>query len=165
MAEADSNEGENPTSITPEMFIRVRRNEGTPQERELILKALKDPHSELHDWLHGVEEWAERALGGRSSSTRAADQMIEDAVLRQHRDDVVTFLRRKHAEGKISDELLPKILAAGAPRPGPDGLPLNGHAQATADMIQVAALLCPELHDEIAQLSGTRGPDPQDQRR
>ena len=90
--------------------------------------------------------------------------MIYDAVLRQHREDVVAFLHRKRSQGQISDEDLSKILAEGVIKSDP--VASEDYARAAMMMLTLALRLHPELSDEVEETffkprgrsSGDRGP-------
>jgi hypothetical protein len=157
VGEQDSISGEDAERVTPKMFIEVIRGKGTPEEEELVRKALANPHSPLNDWIDHVEEWAEKSFGRKNSSSLAAAGILAEAVARRHREDVVAFFERKRSEGELTEEDLSKLLTAGAldSNKAPSAAS-EDYARAVTSMLQLAVALHPEFASDIASLSKTR---------
>ena len=98
MGEQESGSGDDPPLVTPKMFVAVIRGKGTAKEREVVQKALDDPHSVLHDWLEGMEQWAEQTFHRETASSQAAKRVFADAIARQRHQDAIaeTVYRRAH---------------------------------------------------------------------
>ena len=160
MPDSDRNEGEDPEAVTPDMFINVIQGRATPREHEIVRNAFRDPHSELHDWLEGVEDWAQKFFGATDYHGAAGDQMIDLAVARKHREDAVAFLHRKRSEGKLSDEQLSTLLAEGILQSSDDKPPESEeYRRATSKMLELAVKLRPDLTAEIQEITKARGQD------
>ena len=142
------------------MFLEVIRGGGTPDERDTVLKALSDPHSLLHDWLEATESWAEKALGRKSLSRLSAEGLLSEAVSKNDRNDVIAFLRRKSAEGKISEEHLSSILQAGAIDVDEPSRNAESYVHSTRKILDSLHRFYPELSEELQKLASRveRGP-------
>ena len=157
VAEGDSPPEGGSDRITPRMLFAVLRGTATAKEQDLVRRALRDPASELHDWLQAVEAWAEETFNRKSTSSDAADQQLRLAIMRTHRQDVVSFLHQKRAEGRLTDEEVSRILAAGAISTEPGLPPASAdYSQSASAMLQLTLALHPELTTEVEKLSSTR---------
>lgn len=106
----DDAKGEDKDSLlTPRMVIEVLRGRGTPEEQELVRSALKDPHSVVHDWLEGMEDWAQRAFRGSSRRAKAADRLLQEGAARHDYNDVIAFIRELGAAGHITNHEMDTI--------------------------------------------------------
>lgn len=156
---SQSDEGE-ASRITPRMFLSVIRGTGTEHERELVRQAFDDPNSELHDWLEGVQEWAERTLGRKHAASEAGDRILEEATARQHRQDLVSFAARKRGESVLSEEQFSSVLAAGAMSADSDKTATAADYVAAIQAMRSRLLaFCPTLAQDIDRLLSPGGRD------
>jgi len=135
------------------MYNKVMRGEGTSEELEVVRKALSDPQSPLHDWLEGVTEWAVKVFSRPSREKETAEQKFRVHLLKSDRNDILAFIRRKHAEGRLSDQQVGSILAAGALEADEQSSNPQTHGQATQRMLKVIQQLTPELLTELQTLA------------
>lgn len=150
--------------ITPEMFRRVVRGKGTPKEEQAIRNALRDPNSELLDWLEGVEAWAHRAFRRTSRHSEHGDQILLEAVSRKYRDDVLAFIRSKYSQGILSDSDTDKLFAAGALQDAPNSIPSEAFQKSGNDMLDLLVAMRPEIEPEARTLRASLHPRPRDGR-
>jgi hypothetical protein len=152
VSDSSPTDSSNGPEVTVRVFNDVMSGRGTPEQREIVLNALKDPHSPLHDWLEASGAWAEKVFRRKSASSQAAEAVLKDAISRNDRNDVVAYLRRKNVEGVINEENLLEILASGAIGSEDDSRSGTVYLQSTQNMLRSLRQHYPDLADELQRL-------------
>lgn len=163
MTDYDSNSAGASGEVTPEMLNRAIRGEASPEEVALVRAAMKDPNSQIHDWLEGVEEWAQRAFRKRSGRASAADRMLREGAARHDYDDVVDYIRNLRKSGKITEREMDTVLKMNTVPQSESGQPQYVDYRGVAlRMLEELTQARPDLADEVQQVRTAldRGLDP-----
>ncbi len=165
MSDQESEDQETPL-VTPEIFHRVMRGKGTAAEERAVREALRDPNSELLDWLEAVEAWAQKAFRRPSRHSEHADQILSEAIARKYRDDVIAFVQKKHSGGLFSDDDFAKIMAPVAVEEGPNATlsPLTVLTSVN-DMLDIMVAVRPDLEPEARILRASSRARPGNERK
>lgn len=118
-------------------LLAAMRGRETLEQKQLLLRELADPHSVIHDWLHGFENWAEQRFGGPSSRTKHADETLDRIATTKLHRDVTEYVWRQRAHGVISESDASAIIAAGAV---PQAEQPSSHALKTSAQCMILAL-------------------------
>lgn len=150
---AGEDQSDNDAKLTPRMAIDVFSNRGTPDEERLVRAALNDPHSVIHDWLEGVENWATRAFRRQSNSSRVGDEMLRDSSAKADYEDVVGWIRELCANAKISDQDMRWLLGVDEKPPSQDkNFKITDYRQESARILETLQSMHPELAVEIERV-------------
>ena len=141
-----------------DLFLKCLHGEATPEELVKYRAELRNPHSRLRDWLEDIEMYAVEISERRPFHTEAGDAILDLAVARRDRDDVVAFLHRKRSEGKINEEQLSYLLSEGVLRSA-EGQPATSedYRQSAKQMLESAVKVQPSLASEAAVFIKVRG--------
>lgn len=151
MSQCNDGSEEEPKRVTPHMVIEVSHGRGTPEEERLVREALKNPNSQVHDWLEQMQDWAESVFGRKTPSSRAADRIIDQAIAKAHYHDVIAFLQSKAISGGISHEEVARIIRVGGMSADQDNQP-KAWSEGIQRMVGLLSELRPLLGSELIRL-------------
>ncbi len=148
MLDSESNDNEEFPELTTKLVVRILSGKANAAEKAVYRRALRNPHSPLYDWLESASEKMQGYFGRKSEAELAADELL----MPNDRNDLIAFARRQHAEKRLSDEQLSKILAAGALDVDEVSSTPQTYARATQRMLDSIHQLAPEVMDELNTL-------------
>jgi len=154
---SNAEQGDEEEKLTPGMAIEVFHDRGTPEEKRIVRAALRNPHSVIHDWLEGMQNWAERAFRRQSSNSKRGDQILRDSAAKANYYDVVGFVNQLRSIGKITEGDARQLLDGG-PRDKNDVQHVNqDYRRKCDDVLTRLEALHPELNEEIARVRSALG--------
>jgi hypothetical protein len=107
-------------TLTPDLFKKVRRGEGTREEAQAIIAAIKDPRSSIHSQLGNLPEWLKQqfafslaspaygrglATGGKGYHRTGGQRLLQ----------TIDYVMQKLESGQIADGDVEFIFSTGIP--------------------------------------------------